>query len=145
MDSNVTHEWIDFAILVVLMGVATILIMPLMIELKTPIITDYSDKTVLDATGSIMTEAEIKTGADLFMAISNTDLNIPYPRSIRINNTPIIDLNNAFLTNLSANLAMIYTDSGDYKLKSMLNYKITSVEFVHDTTNGDYWQYTLQP
>lgn len=145
MDNNVTKEWLDLAVLVVMMGVATIILFPLMVELKTPVIADYSDKTALDATGSIMMEGEIKTGADLFLAISNTDLNIPYPRSIRINNTPIIDLNNAFIAKLSENLALIYTDSGDYKLKSMLNYKITSISFVHDDVNGDYWQYTLQP
>ena len=145
MDPDNVKEWLEFAILIVVMGVSVIILTPFINAISTPIIADYSDKTAVDATGSIMTEDTVRTGADLFLAIANSDLNLPYPRSIKINNSPILDLDNKFLTNLSANLALVYTDAGSYKLKSMLEYKIQSVEFVKDDVNGDYWHYTLVP
>ena len=143
MDADMVHEWLSLAILVLVLGISTVELGILLREASTPIIKDYEDKTALNATGSIMSDFEGQTGVDILMSLANADLNVPYPRSIRINNTPIIDINDAFLADVSSNLAAIYSPSGQYKLGSMLDYKVDKVEFVSDNVNGDYWQYTL--
>ncbi|MBQ2885837.1 MAG: hypothetical protein IJE43_19100 [Alphaproteobacteria bacterium] len=143
MNPKVVIEWLQLAVLVLVLGIGSYNVSALFRETSTPIIRDYQDKTALDAKGSLMVEGAIKTGADLMFALINSDLNLPYPRSIKINSSPIIDLNNAFIANLDTNLALIYSSVGEYKLSTMLDYKVTKVEYIWDDVNGDYWHYTL--
>lgn len=143
MDPKVIVEWLQLASLVLVLGMGSYNISALFREASTPIISDYQDKTTLNAKGSLMVDGDVKTGADIMFALINSDLNLPYPRSIRINNTPIIDLNNTFMADLDTNLALIYSSAGDYKLSTMLDYKVVDVKYVWDDVNGDYWHYTL--
>lgn len=143
MNPKVVIEWLQLAVLVLVLGMGSFNVSALFREASTPIIRDYQDKTALDAKGSLMVEGAIKTGADLMFALINSDLNLPYPRSIKINSSPIIDLNNEFIANLDTNLALIYSSAGEYKLSTMLDYKVTKVEYIWDDINGDYWHYTL--
>lgn len=136
-------EWLDIAILVLVMSMSVMQFPILFEETSKPIIKDYEDKTALFAGGSVYTELANKTGAELMMSIVNADENTPYPRSIKINNTKIIDLDNAFIANKQLNISGIYSSSGEYKLGTMLNWNIESVTFVQDKINGDYWHYVL--
>lgn len=138
MASSTMHEWLSFSTLVVVMGTAAILMQPLMQETSKPIIKDYADKTALDATGSIMMELEDQTGAAIMMALSNTDLNLPFPRAIRINDSPVLKLDNAFQADLGSGLAKVYSSSGKYKLKNMLDWKIIDVVYVYTTSDPKF-------
>ena len=138
MAAGVTHEWMSFASLIVVLGTSVILMQPLMQETSTPIIKDYEDKTALDAAGSIMMDLENQTGAAIMMALSNTDLNVPYPRAIRINDSPVLKLDNEFQSDLGSHLAMIYSPSGRYKLKNMLDWNIIGVIYVYQTNDPKY-------
>lgn len=140
---NTVSIWLDVAILVLVLGMAVTNITPLLVEASKPIVKDYEDKTALKSYGDTYTESRVKTGADLVASLLNLDENIPYPRSIRVNNLPIIDLDNAFITNKQPNISAIYSKYGDFKLSTMLEWTITKIEFVYDPVNGDYWHYVL--
>lgn len=138
MVSDIMHEWISMGLLVVFMGISVVLAGPLLVEASSPIIEDYQDKTVLNASGSIvMEQLDGKTGADLLMSLANTDINVPYPRAIRFNNSRVIKLDNAFQADLAAQLSYIYLHDG---LKEMLDWKVIDIIYVyttHDDKLGD--------
>lgn len=142
MNSALSYYW-DMMLLVLVLALAVINLPVLTNEWDKDIAVRMEDKSALDSENSIYVDDVMKTGADLMMALSIVDSMIPYPRSIRINETPVIDLDNAWIANKTSNLISIYSSSGNWKLGTMLNYQITNVEFVNN--GGDpYWQYTLE-
>lgn len=144
MSSAITL-WIDIAVLSTILGSAAVQLPSIIAETQDPIIQMTEDKTAKDTYGSTIPAMRAETGSDIIMMLVNADDNIPYPRSIKINDTPIIDLNSAFFAQQQSNVHAILADSGTWKLGNMQDYKVTSVEFVQDNAEGDYWHYTLVP
>lgn len=102
------------------------------------------DKTALDVQNSLYMYEDIKTGKDLMMSLVVVDDNVAFPRSIRINNTPIIDLNNAWIINKYTNIVKVYETGGQWKLGNMLDWKIQEVKYEYNS--GDpYLHYILSP
>lgn len=142
MNSGISY-YLDLAVLVISMAFAMLTLPNLTAAWQTPIITQIEDKTALDSEQSVYTEPTLKTGYDLLMSLVVADNLVPYPKSIRINDTPVIDLDNSWMMHKNENIGIIYSDSGSWKLSTMLHYKITKVEFVQN--GGDpYWQYILE-
>lgn len=142
MNSALSYYW-DMMLLVLVLAIAVVNLPILTTEWSNGIAVRMEDKTALDSDNSIYVDDVMKTGADLMMALAIVDSMIPYPRSIRINDTPIIDLDNAWIASKTSNLISIYSSSGNWKLGTMLNHQITKVEFVEN--GGDpYWHYTLE-
>lgn len=135
--------WLDAMLLVLMMALSLINLPALAKEWSVPLSSGIKDKSTVVSTAGVYHEDTVKTGQDLLMSLIVLDDYVQYPRSIRINDTPIIDLDTAWMTNHSANVSAIYNINGQWKLGSMLNYTITKVEYVEN--NGDpYWHYVLE-
>lgn len=109
-----------------------------------PIIIQGTDKTYVDALGVQEWETHEKYGRDILFSLINTDIMSPYPRAIKINDTPVIKIDNLFLTTKMRNVAMIYSSTGEYKLSTMLDWKVTSEKYVYDDGDFAYIHYTLE-
>lgn len=132
-------------IILVLVAIGCTLLLPLYFTVMfTNPISYTEDKTALDVQNSLYMYEDIKTGKDLMMSLVVVDDNVAFPRSIRINNTPIIDLNNAWIINKYTNIVKVYETGGQWKLGNMLNWKIQEVKYEYNS--GDpYLHYILSP
>jgi hypothetical protein len=134
-------KWLDFMLLVIFLAIGFSMSTLLLRSLGTSLVSYPEDKTALDTNNAIYVSETQKTGVDLLMSLVVTDDLNAFPRSFRIANTPIIDLNNDWVIEKSTNIAVIYSPGGSYKLGNMLNRKIKRTEYVQ---NGDdpyirYW------
>ena len=137
------QKWFDLTLLVCMLVIGTPFVIMITIEARHPITAYEPDKTAIDTEMGLTIDEVKKTGADLLMSLVVTDDLIPFPRSIKINNTPIIDINKAWVIDKSNNIAKLYSASGQYKLSTMLDYTIKSVTYVNN--NGDpYLHYVLE-
>lgn len=140
--NKTTAYLFDVVMLVLVMGWSILNLPALMRATNEPIIAGIEDKTALEVNGSIYDSSAVQTGADLVAALLNVDANTPYPRAIKVNDSPVMKLDGAFYANKQNNLSLMFSASGDYKLSTMLDYSVESVTFVPDN-NGDYWHYVL--
>ena len=136
-------KWFDLVLLILILTIGVLLLPFVFIELNTPIMSKIEDKTALRVENALYVGHVNKTGADLFMGLVVVDEFLPFPKSIRINETPVIDLNKTWIANKYGNINKIYSEEGEYKLSKMLDWNITSVEFIEN--GGDsYWQFRLE-
>lgn len=138
------QKFYDIMILV-FVAIGCTLLLPLYFTVMfTNPISYTEDKTALDVQNSLYMYEDIKTGKDLMMSLVVVDDNIAFPRSIRINNTPVIDFNNEWIVNKYTNIVKVYETSGQWKLGNMLEWKIKEVKYEYNS--GDpYLHYILQP
>lgn len=135
-------DFMDLVILVLLLAMGGLNLPSFFNELSKPIVSTVEDKTALNANGELRVDDVRKTGSDIFMSLVVADEYTPFPRSIRINDTPIIDLNKEWLADKYSNLSTIYAANGQYKLGSMLGWVLKEEYYVNN--NGDsYIQYIL--
>lgn len=111
---------------------------------REPIIVQGSDKTFIESTGVQEHYDSELFGYDILLMLMNVDDMTPYPRAIRINDGPIIKIDNSYVAYKMKNVALIYDAEGDYKLSLMLNYKVTTQEYIYDIPGTPYIQYTLE-
>lgn len=140
-----SNLYFELALLVLCMVMATFNLVLFTNEVNNPLIAYTEDKSAVDAENAIYQGEVGLTGADLLMSLTNIDAYTPYPRSIQINDTGIIDLNNDFVTNKYVYIQMLYNGGGKYGsgLKTWVNWTVTSVEYVPN--NGDpYIRYVLE-
>ena len=135
--------WVDLAIGVVLMAMCMINLGGLTTEWNTPIADAIEDKTMQKGNLSSYVNEDIKTGRDLLMMLQVADEYTPYPKSIRINDTPIIDFTADWYTQKTAHINLVYSATGEYRLSTLLDKKVLSIEYVEN--NGDpYWHYITE-
>lgn len=136
-------KWLDFMLLVLVLAAGITMLPTFFLECSTPIISYHEDKTAKDINSGLSVGEVEKTGADLFLSLVVVDEYCPFPRSIRINDTPVIDITKDWLSQKYSNLQKIYRSDGDYRMSDMLDWTVTSVEYVE---NGDdpYIQYRLE-
>lgn len=137
------QKWLDLAVLICMLVIGTPFVIMITIEASNPITSYEPDKTAIDTEMGLIVDDVKKTGADLLMSLAVTDDLIAFPRSIKINDTPIIDIDKAWVIDKSSNIARIYSETGQYKLGIMLDWFVESVTYVNN--NGDpYLHYILE-
>lgn len=135
-------EYVELGVLVIMMVYGALNAGMLAKEAATPIVADYDDKTAMPAQGAINTDEYVFTGADLMYTVILADNNIPYPRAVKVNDAPVIRMDDEFVANKERNVGGIYSSTGLYKLGTMLDWHVVDIKYVSDT-NGDYWHYIL--
>lgn len=142
--TSVIEKYIELSISVFLYITSAALTLTLLVLASDPIITQGSDKSFVESAGIQQVQESTEYGRDLLLMLLNTDPMTPYPRAIKINDTPVIKLDNDFIAAKMRNISAIYSASGPYKLSTMLNYKIASYEYVYEGTGAPYIQYRLE-
>ena len=135
--------WIDLAIAVAFLAFAMVNIIPLSIAWNTPITDVIEDKTMRSAILSGAEGDDSRTGYDLLFSLMIADEYTPYPKSIKINDTPIIDFVPEWYTQKSSQVNKIYSATGDWKLVNLLDKGIKSVDYV-DNGGDPYWHFILE-
>lgn len=138
------EKWIDLVVLILALLVGTTMSGICLRVYSEPIASRYENKSTVQSFEAIMVDADVKTGKDLLMGLVITDSLMPYPRAIRINDTPVIRMTDDWVINKNRHVAEIYSPVGLYKLGNMLDWEVVEVIFVHDDAEGDYLSYTLQ-
>lgn len=137
------RKWVNLLCLVILLGIGITQYSDILKSSQEKAYDTYADKTALDNTKLESISEDMQTGQDILLSLMVLDENAPYPRSIRINDSPIIDLDKKWVANKFYRIRDIYDTQGDYKLGSMLNWRIISVDLIPN--NGDpYIQYRLE-
>ena len=136
-------KWFDLMLLILVLSAGVTMLPTLFVEYSMPIMSYTEDKTAMDVNSGLIVDETVKTGADVFLSLVVADEYCPFPRSIRINDTPVIDITKEWLSNKYTNLQNIYSSSGNYRLSVMLDWTVTSIEYVEN--GGDpYIQYRLE-
>lgn len=142
--SDVIEKYFEIAISIYAFVASTVFVVGLLALTSNPIIELGSDKTMVESTGiQQYHEAELY-GHDILMTLLNTDAMAPYPRAIRINDTPVIKLTPEFVAKKMANIGIIYSSNGEYKLSTLLEHKIISKEYVYKGIDAPYIHYVLK-
>lgn len=106
------------------------------------IVSYTEDKTALDSVDIENLEAYPRYGRDLLASLINTDENAPYPNAIKIDDSPILKIDNTFHTKKFGVIGNVYYSGGDYKLSTKLNKPIKAVKF--EVVNGtDVFHYYI--
>lgn len=114
---------------------------------RQPVLLNVEDKTMIESIGTqYRYEAEVY-GRDLLLMLLNTDAMSPFPKGIKINDSPVIRIDNEFISHKMENIGVIYSSSGAYKLSAMLDYIVKSTTYVYkspDIPNSPYIHYVLE-
>lgn len=102
---------------------------------KEPIAVTYEDKTAKTVQDALVVGKPVYTGRDLLSVIMVMDEFVPYPRKIRINDGPVILLDNAFITNIERKVLDVYATY-------LVGKDDLPLTFSYDY-NGGYIQYRL--
>lgn len=106
------------------------------------IVSYTEDKTALDTFDIDNIVAYPRYGRDLLVSLVNTDENAPYPNAIKIDDSPILKIDNAFHTKKFSNIGNVYSSTGEYKLSTKLGKPIKAVKF--EVINGtDVFHYYI--
>lgn len=132
------------AVGILVAALSCVMVLRLMYVASEPIIIYGEDKTFIESTGQQERYPAELYGSDILEMLINTDQMNPYPKAIRINNAPVIKLDNAFVTNKMKVVASIYAANGQYRLSTMLDYKVTDSYFVYDDGPTPYIQLKLE-
>lgn len=141
---DIVERYLEIAISIFIYVSSALLTLTLLMFAQDPIITQGSDKTFIESTGVQVWDEHELYGEDILLMLLNLDSMSPYPKAIRLNDSPVIKLDNQFLVYKITNVGNIYTESGEYKLSTMLDWKVTSKEFVYSGTDAPYIQYILE-
>lgn len=142
--SEIIEKYLEMAVSIFIYVTCAALTSTLLIFAKDPIIVQGSDKTFVESTGVQGSYESAIYGRDLLLMLLNTDIMSPYPKAIKINNSPVIKLDTSFTDSKMVKVSEIYSDSGSYKLSTMLDYKVTSKEFISNQPDSPYIQYVLK-
>jgi hypothetical protein len=141
---DIVNKWFDMAVSIFIYVMCTGLTVTLMVVAQEPIINSNSDKTFMESTGVQEKQENELYGNDILFMLLNSDEMTPYPKAIKINDSPVIKLDNNFIATKMNNISVIYSESGEYKLKKMMNWKIIDKKFVYSGTDAPYIQYILK-
>lgn len=139
-----SDKLVDIVMLVIFMAFAITILAFYTDSLSKSIDFGVENKSTVETKVSLGVGDNTKTGKDLLMSLALTDDFVMYPRAIRINDTPVIELTDEWILNRASQVAKIYDVSGSYKLANMLDYSIESVMYV-ESGDGGYLQYRLVP
>lgn len=109
-----------------------------------PIVTMSQDKTMIDINGVPPEYKTETTGHDILLMLLNVDAMAPYPRAIKINETPVIKIDNSYVATKMNNMAIIYNKNGTYKLSLLLDKKVIKQEYVYDQPDSPYIHFVLE-
>ena len=141
---EVVSTYLEMAVSIFIYVACTAMTLSLLAFAQNPIITLGSDKTLVESAGVQQEYKAVIYGRDLLLSLLNTDVMSPPPKSIKINDTPVIKLDNSFLANKVGNVSTIYSNTGVYKLSSMLNWTVTSTEYVYTGPGAPYIHIILE-
>jgi len=136
------EKWLDLVMLIVSLVFGITMAGICLYVYSEPIASNRVDKSTVQSEEAITVDADIKTGKDLLMSLVVADGLMPYPRAIRINDTPVIRMTDDWVVNKSREIAKVYSANGDVRLATMLDWRIASVSYVDDV-NGGYLHYVL--
>lgn len=137
--TDLTLELITL-IAALLLGVMAIGIM--MQEWSNPLSLSYVDKTMQPADLSVYSSFSTMDSTDVVLSFMIIDEEQPYPKSIRINDTPVVDFTADWYTRRTTHVNQMYSSAGDWKLVTLINKNIADVSYV--LNNGDhYWHYVI--
>jgi hypothetical protein len=134
------EDYFEAIFVLLIVGAATSLILMLVMLTQEPIINPSEDKSMVAVNGALDDFGEGLTGHDLLLMLMNVDSMTPYPRAVKINDTPVIVIDEKYVASKMGNLAVIYNSGGSYKLSTLLDKQVVSQEYVYDDvsdTNGD--------
>lgn len=141
---DVVLDYVELCFSIFLYVIAATFTCALLLNTHTPIQVLGTDKTFIESTGvQEYNEFQLK-GSDLLLVLLNVDPMSPYPKAIKINDTPVIKITNDFIAYKMRNISDIYNKNGEYKLSEMLDYVVTSKEYVYSGDGAPYIHYTLE-
>lgn len=141
---EIVDKYIEIAITIFIYVTSATLTIALLVIANNPIIEQSSDKTFIESTGVQEIYDADSYGYDILILLLNADSMAPYPKAIKINNTPVIKLTNEFIAHKMGNVSNIYSIGGDYKLSTILDHKIVSEEYVYKGIDAPYIHYVLK-
>lgn len=141
---EVIEDFLEIATSIFLYVMAAALTLTLLVFCQDPIIQLGQDKTLVESEGVQQLYKENTYGYDILLMLLNTDEMSPFPKAIKINNSPVLKLTNEFIANKMSNITKVYSASGSYKLSTMLDYVVTSEEYVYSGTDAPYIHYILE-
>lgn len=121
--------WYEMIMLMVMLICGATSLTSVVVLLNQPIISYTSEKTALDSFDIENVEETKRYGRDLLASLVNTDENAPYPNAIKIDNSPILAIDNTFHTKKFSVIAGVYDSSGQYGLANKLNKPIKAMRF----------------
>ena len=142
--SEIIEKYIEISVSIFIYIASAILTLTILVFARDPIIIQGNDKTFIESTGVQQLYKSNTYGYDILLMLMNVDEMAPYPKAIKINDTPVIKINNEFIAYKMRNVSFIYSSTGTYKLSNMLHYKVISEEFVYSGPDAPYIHYILQ-
>ena len=121
--------WYEMIMLMVMLLCGATSLTSVVVMLNKPIITYTNEKTALDSFDIENIEAYPRYGRDLLAALVNTDENAPYPNAIKIDDSPILLIDNTFHTRKFSVIAEVYDSGGPYQLSNKLDLPIKAMKF----------------
>lgn len=148
------EPWVGVIMWCLIIGLSTTLMRPLFTETDTAITANYEDKTQLTSRGGVdKPQVQLADGtfidgtkftmADLVLSLFNMDRMNPYPKAIKVNDTPVVRFTNSWMVDLNNNVSSLCSSGGSHKFGAILDKQIVKVTFVHDD-NGDYWHFITE-
>lgn len=141
--NDAVSKWLDLTFIIIFMVISCIGLNLLLREVNTPLVSKHEDKSALYVENAIHEPFNIKTGSDIMLSLLVADDYCPEPASIRINNTPIIRIDDDYVASKYTEVNKIYNTSGQWQLGRLLNSRVIYVTYVTDSS-GDYWQYIIE-
>lgn len=141
---EVLERYMEIAISIFIYVVSATFTVTVLVSATVPIMPIMGDKTFIESTGvQELYEADVY-GYDILLMLLNTDPMSPYPKGIKINNSPVLRIDNSFIAYKMKNVAVVYSPVGDYKLSLMLKYKVTNIDYVYKGIDSPYIHFTLK-
>lgn len=137
--SKLVDDWLDLMLLVLILALSMYLCRPLCAEWTKSLISNMYDKTTIVPAGTISSETPDLTGRDIAFMVASVDQDIPYPKSIKIGDSSIIDFDKAWFADKETNI--------EGTLRGPLRDKLDTVvqEVIFVENGGDpYWHYIFK-
>lgn len=141
---DIILKYIEIGVSIFIYVSAAAVTVTLLALCQNPIIEQGEDKTFATSQGVQYWEDYDIYGRDLLLMLFNTDPMSPFPRAIKINNTPVIKLDKSFVADKMKNVSEIYSSQGQYRLSTMLDWKVVEEKYVYDGADAPYIHYVLE-
>lgn len=142
--TDIVEKYFELVISIFMYIAAAALAILVVASTYEPIIVQGQDKTFISSDGLQEFDSRDLYGRDILLMLLNADSSIPEPKAIRINGSPVIKIDNNFFAQKISNISSIYSSTGDYKLSTMLDWKVESVEYIYSGTDAPYIRYNLK-
>lgn len=142
--TEILNKYIEIAASIYIYVLSAVMVVSFLVFAREPIIEQGEDKTLISSTGVQEWDNYDMTGRDILFMLINTDPMSPYPMAVRINDTPVIDISDEYVTKKLSKVGQIYVSSGEYKLSEMLDWKVTNKYYVYEGPDAPYIQYILE-